>query len=193
VIALDDIVNGAITSRITSKRRPRLHRDVPPPHRRRGGKHPAARRRRCSIVTTGQAIDGALHKLDDPLFGKPRDERYAALRRRIARDSKARGRPPLTSDAAAPRSAPAPDRSRVAVGLYSVGRRVRDALVALVHVIAPARNCSCIGCTKSFCFATISLVNTWQWRQFSELFALYSAHTSFAIRAAPSRTSPWSR
>jgi len=35
------------------------------------------------------AIDGGLLKLHDPLFGKTQDERYTALRRRIARDGKA--------------------------------------------------------------------------------------------------------
>jgi hypothetical protein len=165
VIALDDIVNGAITSR--------HHVEAP------ARAYIATFRRHIDAEEANilplaaalldrddwEAIDGALHKLDDPLFGKPRDERYAALRRRIARDSKARGRPPLTSDARGARVARTDRAASVRAqrpSLHSVGRRVRDALVALVHVIAPARNCSCIGCTKSFCFATISLVNTWQ-------------------------------
>jgi hypothetical protein len=164
VIALDDIVNGAITSR--------HHVEAP------ARAYIATFRRHIDAEEANilplaaalldrddwEAIDGALHKLDDPLFGKPRDERYAALRRRIARDSKARGRPPLTSDVARARQSSGADQAARLSGRAST-RSERVCAMPLWHsmqVIAPARNCSCIGCTKSFCFATISLVNTWQ-------------------------------
>ena len=88
VVALDDIVNGAITSR--------HHVEAP------GRAYLATFRRHIDAEEANilplaaalldaddwAAIDGALHKLDDPLLGKPRDDRYAALRRRIARDGK---------------------------------------------------------------------------------------------------------
>ena len=88
VIALDDIVNGAITSRD--------HVDAP------GRAYVATFRahidaEEAKILPLAAklldrddwaAIDEALQKLDDPLFGPPRDGRYAALRRRITRDSK---------------------------------------------------------------------------------------------------------
>ena len=89
VIALDDIVNGAITLRD--------HVEEP------GRAYIAAFRRHIDteeahiLPLAGAllhhddwaAIDSALLKLDDPLFGKTRDERYAALRRRIAREARA--------------------------------------------------------------------------------------------------------
>jgi hemerythrin-like domain-containing protein len=88
VIALDDIVNGAITSRHHVEAPARAYIAT---FRR----HMDAEEANILPVAAGlldrddwAAIDGALQKLDDPLFGKPRDERYAALRRRIARDSK---------------------------------------------------------------------------------------------------------
>ena len=91
VIALDDIVNGAITSRD--------HVEAP------GRAYIAAFRRHldaeeANILPLAEAlldrddwaaIDRALLKLDDPLFGRTRDGRYEALRRRIARDGKAAG------------------------------------------------------------------------------------------------------
>jgi len=89
VIALDDIVNGAITSRHHVEGPARAYIAT---FRR----HIDAEEANVLPLAAGlldpddwAAIDGALQKLDDPLFGKPRDERYAALRRRIARDSKA--------------------------------------------------------------------------------------------------------
>jgi hemerythrin-like domain-containing protein len=89
VIALDDIVNGAITLRD--------HVEEP------GRGYIAAFRRHIDTeeahvlpLAAGlldrddwAAIDSALLKLEDPLFGKARDERYAALRRRIAREARA--------------------------------------------------------------------------------------------------------
>jgi hemerythrin-like domain-containing protein len=92
VIALDDIVNGAITARD--------HVEAP------GRAYIAAFRRHIDAEETSimplaaalldgddwAAIDSAMLKLDDPLFGKSQDQRYASLRRRIARDGKAAAR-----------------------------------------------------------------------------------------------------
>jgi hemerythrin-like domain-containing protein len=88
VIALDDIVNGAITTRD--------HVEAP------GRGYIAAFRRHMDIEETKimplaatllnpedwTAIEIALRQLEDPVFGATRDERYAALRRRIARESR---------------------------------------------------------------------------------------------------------
>ena len=93
VIALDDIVNGAITSRHHVEAPGRTYIST---FRR----HIDAEEAHILPLAAGlldrddwAAIDGALQKLDDPLFGKPRDERYAALRRRIARNSRAAADP----------------------------------------------------------------------------------------------------
>jgi hemerythrin-like domain-containing protein len=89
VVALDDIVNGAITAR--------HHVEAP------ARAYIAAFRRHVDIEEAQilplaaalldrddwAAIDGAMPKLDDPLFGQTQDARYAALRRRIAREGKA--------------------------------------------------------------------------------------------------------
>jgi len=86
VIALDDIVNGSITSR--------EHVEAP------GRAYVAAFRRHMSIEETEilpiaaklldlddwAAIESAILQLEDPVFGKAGDERYAALRRHIARE-----------------------------------------------------------------------------------------------------------
>jgi hemerythrin-like domain-containing protein len=89
VIAFDDIVNGGITSRD--------HVEAP------GRAYIAAFRRHVDTEEAQilplaaalldrddwAAIDSAMLKLDDPLFGQTQDERYAALRRRIAREARA--------------------------------------------------------------------------------------------------------
>ena len=89
VIALDDIVNGSITSR--------EHVEAP------GRAYVAAFRRHMSIEekdilplaakllerSDWTAIEAAIQQLDDPVFGKSGDERYAALRRQIGRGIRA--------------------------------------------------------------------------------------------------------
>jgi hemerythrin-like domain-containing protein len=89
VIALDDIVNGSITSR--------EHVETP------GRAYVAAFRRHMDIEEAEVlplarklldrddwvAIERAIRELDDPVFGKSSDQRYAALRRQIARDKQA--------------------------------------------------------------------------------------------------------
>ena len=89
VIALDDIVNGAITSR--------HHVEVPA-----RGYIATFRghvdREETEILPLAaalldredwMAIDSAIVQLEDPLFGQTQDKRYAALRRRIAHEAKA--------------------------------------------------------------------------------------------------------
>ena len=89
VVALDDIVNGSITSR--------EHVEAP------GRAYLAAFRRHMNIEeaevlplaaklldgNVWAAIEGSIRQLDDPVFGKRGDERYAALRRQIARQMRA--------------------------------------------------------------------------------------------------------
>lgn len=89
VVALDDIVNGSITSR--------EHVEEP------GRAYIAAFRRHmdseeAEILPLAAklldrddwaAIEGTLLQLEDPLFGKTLDQRYAALRRQIAREGRA--------------------------------------------------------------------------------------------------------
>jgi len=89
VIALDDIVNGSITSR--------EHVEAP------GRSYIAGFRRHMETEDTQilplaakllarddwTAIETAVRHLEDPVFGKARDERYAALRRHIAREMRA--------------------------------------------------------------------------------------------------------
>jgi hemerythrin-like domain-containing protein len=86
VIALDDIVNGGVTSR--------EHVEAP------GRAYIAAFRRHMSTEeaevlplaaklldgSDWTEIEGAIRELDDPVFGKSGDERYAALRRHITRE-----------------------------------------------------------------------------------------------------------
>jgi len=88
VIALDDIVNGSITSRD--------HVEAP------GRAYIAAFRRHLDTEeaeilplatqlldrSDWDAIEIAMRQFDDPLFGKAGDERYAALRRHIMRETR---------------------------------------------------------------------------------------------------------
>ena len=89
VVALDDIVNGSITSR--------EHVEAP------GRAYVTAFRRHIDIEEANilplaaklldrddwAAIEGAIRQLEDPVFGKAADERYAALRRHITREMRA--------------------------------------------------------------------------------------------------------
>jgi hemerythrin-like domain-containing protein len=86
VVALDDIVNGSITSR--------EHVEAP------GRAYIDAFRRHMNIEETEilplaakllapadwAAIERAIRHLEDPVFGKTGDQRYAALRRQITRE-----------------------------------------------------------------------------------------------------------
>ena len=88
---LDDIVNGSITSR--------EHLEAP------ARAYVAEFRRHMQTEETAilplaakllpardwAAIDAAIRHLDDPLFGKNGEERYAALRLQIAREARVRG------------------------------------------------------------------------------------------------------
>jgi hemerythrin-like domain-containing protein len=89
VVALDDVVNGSITSR--------EHIEAP------GRAYIAEFRRHMGVEEAEilplaakmlnrddwAAIEGALRQLEDPVFGKSGDERYAALRRQIVREMRA--------------------------------------------------------------------------------------------------------
>jgi hemerythrin-like domain-containing protein len=89
VIALDDIVNGSVTSR--------EHVEAP------GRAYIAAFRRHMraeeaeilplagKLLDQGDwaAIEAAIRNLEDPVFGRSSDERYAALRRHITREVRA--------------------------------------------------------------------------------------------------------
>ena len=89
VHSLDDIVNGSITAR--------EHVEVP------GRAYVAEFRNHMQREETAilplaatllhdrdwAAIDAAIRHIDDPLFGKNGEERYAALRRQIAREARA--------------------------------------------------------------------------------------------------------
>jgi hemerythrin-like domain-containing protein len=91
VHALDDIVNGSITSR--------EHVETP------GREYVAdfrshMQREEAAILPLAEkllrakdwaVIDAAIRHVDDPLFGKNGEERYAALRRQIAREAEAAG------------------------------------------------------------------------------------------------------
>ncbi len=91
VIALDDIVNGSITSR--------EHVEAP------GRAYIAAFRTHMAtedseilplaekLLQQGDwaKIEVAIQQLEDPVFGKRGDKRYAALRRQIAREGERRG------------------------------------------------------------------------------------------------------
>jgi len=89
VIALDDIVNGAITSRHHVEAPGRTYISTFRRHIDAEEAHILPLAAAVLDHADWAAIDSALLELADPLFGNPRDERYAALRRRITRDSKA--------------------------------------------------------------------------------------------------------
>jgi len=86
VVALDDIVNGSITSREHVEAPGRGYIGA---FRRHIEREEAEILPLASEVLNREdwaAIDAAIHRLEDPVFGKARDERYAALRRQITRE-----------------------------------------------------------------------------------------------------------
>ena len=89
VVALDDIVNGAITLRHHVEAPARAYIATFRQHIDTEEAHILPLAAAVLDHADWAAIDSALLELADPLFGNPRDERYAALRRRITRDSKA--------------------------------------------------------------------------------------------------------
>ena len=151
VVALDDIVNGSITSREHVEAPGRAYIEAFRSHMDREEAEILPLAAKLLDREDWAAIDAAILLLDDPVFGKTRDQRYAALRRQIARE--ARG--PV--DPASWQRTRAPDGAR-SCG-RSLGRGVRDALVAVDAGHRSGEDCSCIGRTKSFCFATMSLLN----------------------------------
>jgi hemerythrin-like domain-containing protein len=151
VVALDDIVNGSISSRdhIEAPGRAyiaefRGHMDV-----EEAKILPLA----ATLLDRDDwaAIDSAVRSLEDPVFGKTANERYAALRRHITRGGRT-GRP-----------AAAPDQRRESASRNAVRVTPSVALCAI-----PCGN-RCMSLrrrellvhrrTKSFCLATTSLVD----------------------------------
>jgi hemerythrin-like domain-containing protein len=89
VIALDDIVNGSITSREHVEAPGRAYIAAFRNHlnKEEGEVLPLAAK--LLDREDWAAIEAAILQLDDPVFGKTGDERYAALRRQIAREIRA--------------------------------------------------------------------------------------------------------
>ena len=86
VIALDDIVNGSITSREHVEAPGRAYIDAFRRHMRTEDAEilPLA----AKVLDRGDwvAIEDAIRHFEDPVFGRVADERYTALRRHIARE-----------------------------------------------------------------------------------------------------------
>ncbi len=91
VHALDDIVNGSITSREYVEMPGRAYVADFRSHMQKeeGTILPLAAK--LLHERDWAAIDAAIRHIDDPLFGKNGEKRYAALRRQIAREAQASG------------------------------------------------------------------------------------------------------
>jgi hemerythrin-like domain-containing protein len=92
VHALDDIINGSITSREHVEAPGRAYVSE---FRRHMQTEETAILPLAAKVLHGRdwaAINAAIRDIDDPLFGSKGEERYAALRRQIARDAGAASR-----------------------------------------------------------------------------------------------------
>lgn len=89
VHALDDIVNGSITSRERVEAPGRAYIADFRSHMQT--EETAILPLAAKLLREGDwaAIDAAIRHIDDPLFGKNGEERYTALRRRIARAARA--------------------------------------------------------------------------------------------------------
>jgi hemerythrin-like domain-containing protein len=89
VHALDDIVNGSITSREHVETPGRAYVADFRNHMQREETAILPLAARLLRDRDWAAIDAAIRHIDDPLFGKKGEERYAALRRQIAREAQA--------------------------------------------------------------------------------------------------------
>ena len=89
VIALDDIVNGSITSREHVEAPGRAYIAAFRAHMDREDAEILPMAAKLLEREDWAAIDAAILQLEDPIFGKTVDERYAALRRQIARGPRA--------------------------------------------------------------------------------------------------------
>jgi len=90
VIALGDIVNGSITTRDHVEAPAHAYISAFRGHMRTEETEILPLASRFLDRGDWAVIDAAIRKLDDPIFGKTGDERYAALRRRIAREGHVR-------------------------------------------------------------------------------------------------------
>jgi hemerythrin-like domain-containing protein len=88
VIALDDIVNGSITSREHVEAPGRAYIEAFRSHMDKEEAEILPLAAKPLYREDWVAIEAAIRQLDDPVFGKTRDERYAALRRQIARETR---------------------------------------------------------------------------------------------------------
>jgi hemerythrin-like domain-containing protein len=89
VHALDDIVNGSITSRAHVEAPGRAYVADFRSHMQREETAILPLAAKLLRDRDWAAIDAAIRHIDDPLFGKNVEERYAALRRQIAREAPA--------------------------------------------------------------------------------------------------------
>jgi len=88
VHALDDIVNGSITSREHVEVSARAYVSNFRRHMQTEETMIFPLAAKLLRARDWSAIDAAIRHLDDPLFGKNGEERYAALRRQIAREAR---------------------------------------------------------------------------------------------------------
>jgi hemerythrin-like domain-containing protein len=93
VHALDDIVNGSITSREHVETPGRAYVAEFRNHMQREETAILPLAAKLLRGRDWASIDAAIRHIEDPLFGKNVEERYAALRRQIAREAQASGAP----------------------------------------------------------------------------------------------------
>lgn len=86
-IALDDIVNGSITSREHVEAPGRAYIEAFRSHIDSEEAEILPLAAKVLDREDWVAIEAAISRVEDPVFGKTTDERYAALRRQIARDA----------------------------------------------------------------------------------------------------------
>ena len=88
VVALDDIVNGSITSRDHVEAPGRAYIAAFRRHMEKEEAHIIPLAAKLLDGEDWAIIDATILRLEDPVFGKTLDQRYAALRRQIARDAR---------------------------------------------------------------------------------------------------------
>lgn len=88
VVALDDIVNGSITSRDHVEAPGRAYIAAFRGHMEKEDAQILPLAAKLLSHDDWAAIDAAILRLEDPVFGKTLDQRYAALRRQITREAR---------------------------------------------------------------------------------------------------------
>jgi hemerythrin-like domain-containing protein len=91
VRALDDVVNGSITSRERIEATARAYVSALRAHMRTEESEILPRAGRLLSESDWTEIDAAIANFDDPLFGSEVQERYAGLREQINRQAQANG------------------------------------------------------------------------------------------------------